>query len=287
MELNIQNETSELEVVMLGIGQDRGKPRILNPMSRKHFNNNTFPTDDDIIRELNTFKQVLLAAGVEVLHPTNLLDVEQIFTRDIGFVIGKKFFISNMKKASRKDEQPGMQFLLDQINTEDVIKVEDPAIIEGGDVIVWNDYVFVGISDRTNYEGYEILKSKLPDKKVVAFELVVSDDPDTNILHLDCTFQPIGKDEAIFYEEGFVEEPKILKEIFPEDKLIRVNQEQKVRMFPNVFSIAPNKIVVERGFVELKEELESRNYKVFEVDFKETSKLSGLLRCSTLPLRRK
>jgi N-dimethylarginine dimethylaminohydrolase len=45
--------------------------------------------------------------------------------------------------------------------------------------------------------------------------------------------------------------------------------------------------VVEQGFGRLKSGLIERGYEVFEVDYSETSKLGGLLRCSTLPLKRK
>ena len=58
-------------------------------------------------------------------------------------------------------------------------------------------------------------------------------------------------------------------------------------MFPNIFSISPSKIVLEQGFERLKAGLTKRGYEVFEVRYSETSKLSGLLRCSTLPLKRK
>ena len=59
MELFVTNETSELESVILGIGIDRGKPRGINPMMRKHLSNNTFPTEDNICAEIKTFEDVL------------------------------------------------------------------------------------------------------------------------------------------------------------------------------------------------------------------------------------
>ena len=119
-----------------------------------------------------------------------------------------------------------------------------------------------------------------------AIPLVVSDDPAEHVLHLDCTFQPVGKDQAIIYHDGFAQKPEALYDLFPSDKLIAVNQEEKEHMFPNVFSIGPDKVVVEKTFIRLKEELHKKGFQTFDVEYKETSKLSGLLRCSTLPLRR-
>jgi len=115
---------------------------------------------------------------------------------------------------------------------------------------------------------------------------VDEENPDEHALHLDCIFQPIGKNEAIIYEGGFKQKPEAIWQIFTEDKLIKVTKEQKNQMFPNVFSISPTEVVIEKSFIALKAALEKRNYTVYEVEYSETAKFNGLLRCSTLPLIR-
>ncbi len=288
MKLHVTNETAALETVVLGIGTDIGEPIGMNPMMRRHIKNGTYPTEDTIKREISTFETVLEANQVEVLRPENIEGLDQIFTRDIGFVIDDSFLIANMEKATRKLEIKGIQHILSEIEQDKIIRIPDEITIEGGDILVHNDYIFVGLGARTNRASLDFLKTKFPHKTVFGFDLRVDEDnADTNILHLDCTFQPIGLDEAIMYEEGFLKRPDVLFDLFPSEKRIRVNQEQKNRMFPNIFSISPTKIVLERNFKELKAELERRGYQTFDVDYKETSKTSGLLRCSTLPLRRK
>ncbi len=288
MKLYINNETSELECVVLGIGTNRGKPRSINPMIRKHLAEGTFPTEEDICAEIQTFENVLKQNGVEVLRPIDLQGKEQIFTRDIGFVIEDKFFVSNMKHAVRSEEQEGIQYILDKIEDTQIINIPKEILVEGGDVLVWNDHIFIGISDRTTANSVDFIQSIFPKKTVLGFEITVDQNsPDKNILHLDCTFQPIGTDEAIIYHNGFVKPPKVLLEMFPKEKLIEVDLDEKNQMFPNIFSISPKKIAVEKHFTRLITELKNRGYEVFEVDYRETSKLSGLLRCSTLPLRRK
>lgn len=288
MEFYVANETAPLESVVLGIGTNRGKPRSINPTMRMHLKNNTAPTEEDICQEISTFEQALVKHGVDVFRPQDISDVEQIFSRDIGFVIEDYFFIANMKHEVREAEFAGIANMIGESNSDKVIQIPEGAVVEGGDVILHNDYVFVGISDRTNEQGLAFLKDFFPKKHVIGFPLVVDqNNSERNILHLDCTFQPIGTDQAIIFLDGFVNQPKVLLEIFPEEKRIEVSQEEKSSMFPNVFSISPTKIVVERQFQRLKNELKDRGFEVIEVDYSETSKLSGLLRCSTLPLRRK
>lgn len=287
MKLSVRNETGRLEAVVLGIGIDQGPHIGINPMMRKHIAENTYPTEEDNCREIKTFEKVLIENGVEVFRPENVPGVEQIFTRDIGFVIDNKFCVSNMKHAIRSKELSGINYLLEKMNIEDIVHFPEGATIEGGDVLLLGDHILVGIGERTNQQGVDCLQSFFPNKQITGLALQVDeDDPDGHILHLDCTFQPIGEHEAIIYEDGFVKPPEIIYDLFTDDQLIKVNLAQKNAMFPNVFSIDTDKVVIEKGFVELKKELLKRNYQVFEVDYSETSKLSGLLRCSTLPLRR-
>ena len=104
MEIFVTNETSELESVILGIGIDRGAPTGINPMSRKHLSNKTFPTEQNICHEVNKFENILIQNGVQIHRPSNLPETEQIFTRDIGFVIDNYFFISNMHHSTRSTE---------------------------------------------------------------------------------------------------------------------------------------------------------------------------------------
>lgn len=286
MKVYIPNETAPLETVILGIAQDMGAPLDINPVSKSHIEKGTYPVEKDIIVELEGFAKVLKDAGIEVLRPKNLKGVEQIFTRDIGFVIEDKFVVANMKEPVRQQEFPGIAHLIEELRAEDILKLPAGALVEGGDVLVHNEHIFVGISRRTNMGGYEFLKQQFSNKSVHALPLVVNDNPETNILHLDCAFQPIGDKFAILYEEGFKSKPEILYTIFGEENFIRVSLAEKQQMFPNVFSVAPNCIIVEQGFIRLKEELIKRGIESIDVKFSETSKLSGLLRCSTLPLKR-
>ncbi|MFY0592287.1 dimethylarginine dimethylaminohydrolase family protein [Roseivirga sp.] len=286
MKLNITNETNPLGTVILGIADDMGPELDINPVSKFHIENGTYPTEPAIKAELLTVEKALIAEGIQVYRPENLPGTEQIFTRDIGFVIDDKFVVANMKEPVRQKEFQGIEHILKTVNPDCILKLPSNVSIEGGDVVLHNDYVFVGISNRTNMEGFEFLKSAFPHKKVHPFKLVVTDDPKTNILHLDCAFQPVGTNSAIIYAEGFIQRPDILYDLFGTSGLIHVNQEEKQRMFPNIFSIAPNLVLIEENFYELIDPLEKRGIKTIKVKYLETSKLSGLLRCSTLPLFR-
>ena len=304
MKLQIRNETSKLKTVILGRGDSLGDPTSNNPMEVFHKKHNTYPKEIDITREIVSFEKILKSCSVEIYIPSFKRDLDQIFTRDIGFVIEDTFFISNMGAKSRQLEIKGIDYILDKMNSDKIVHFPSDVVIEGGNIILWNKYIFVGLGRRTNRKGVLFLKEELRrrgiEKEILSFELsdyqgevnektddaILEKAIDNYALHLDCIFQPIGKDEAILYEKGFKKKPKELLELFPEERLIEINKEEKNAMVSNIFSISPSEVIIENRFVRLKKELERRGYTIYEVDYKETSKLCGLLRCSTLPLFR-
>ena len=57
-------------------------------------------------------------------------------------------------------------------------------------------------------------------------------------------------------------------------------------MNSNIFSISEDVIISETGFSRLNNQLRKRGFFVEEVPYSEIGKMSGLFRCSTLPLLR-
>jgi len=303
MELNVNNETKQLRAVLLGIADSFGDtPNLVDcydPKSREHVLNGTFPQAYDIINELKEFEEVLEKYSVDIFRPENIEDLNQIFSRDIAFVISDKIILSNVI-ADRKKEILAIDNLLTLVDKENIIKLDKHSRIEGGDVILYNSMIFIGYSEqedfmkfkvsRTNKNGVESIKCLFPEKKIKSFELVKSDDNAIeNALHLDCCFQPIGKNQAIIYEGGFKNKNdiKYLNELFGSENLIKIDSQEMYEMNSNIFSISENVIVSERSFLRLNKILRNRGFTVEEISYSEISKMEGLLRCSTMPLIRK
>ena len=301
--LNIQNETAQLEAVVLGIANSFGGTPSLeacyDPKSKEHVKAGTFPTEDSIITEMKAVCNVLEKHGVKVYRPKEIEGLNQIFARDIAFVIDDKMVLPNIID-DRADELKAIQAVIDEIETHQLIKMPQEARAEGGDVMIWNEYLFIGYSEeedfekyqvaRTNKEGVAFLQTSFPNRKVKAFELKKSDiNARENALHLDCCFQPIGNKQAILFEDGFKnsEDVAFLVDYFGEENIIRITREEMYEMNSNVFSISPKVIISEKGFVRLNSELRNRGFQVEEVPYAEIAKMEGLLRCSTMPLRRK
>jgi len=302
IEVSVFDETSSLKAVVLGTAKCSGPTPSLDeaydPKSKEHILNGTYPKEEDLIEEIDQFAGVLEKYGVEVYRPEVLYNTNQIFSRDIGFVIEDKFITPKILKE-RKKEKEGIQHIVDQIKPENVIAADGAVRIEGGDVMPWKESIFVGYSEeedfnkykvsRTNRAGVEFLKKHFPHKTVKSFELVKSDDvAKDNALHLDCCFQPIGKDQAIIFRGGFKnqEDYDYLINYFGRQNVIDITREEMYNMNSNVFSISPSVVVSEQGFTRLNHIMRERGFTVEEIKYSETAKMEGLLRCSTMPLIR-
>jgi N-dimethylarginine dimethylaminohydrolase len=303
LKININNETSELVSVILGSAISNGPtPNIedcYDPKSIEHILNGTYPIEKDMINELNSFENILVKYGVKVYRPDQINNYNQIFARDISFVIEDKIVLSNMID-NRSSELSAINYILNEISSKNIIKLSSDSHVEGGDVILHNDYVFIGIysgedypnyiTARTNFNAVNEIKTHFPNKIIKTFELRKSNSsPMDNALHLDCCFQPIGKDKAIIYPGGFLikDEYDWLINFFGKENIFETTKEEMYNMNCNVFSISENVIVSENNFIRLNEWLISKEFTVEKINYSEIAKQEGLLRCSTMPLIRK
>ncbi|NDV43667.1 dimethylarginine dimethylaminohydrolase family protein [Flagellimonas sediminis] len=302
IQLNIKDETSPLKAVILGTAKSSGPvpnaEEAYDPKSLEHILAGTYPKEEDMVKEMDAFAQVFHKYDVQVFRPEVLKDCNQIFARDIAFVIEDKLFHANIL-PDREREFEAIHEVLDRIDPNKIIRPPEEVHIEGGDVMPWNDHIFIGtytapdyknyITARTNREAVEYIRDMFPDKTVKSFELRKSNtDPKENALHLDCCFQPVGKDKAILHKNGFLveEEYEYLVDYFGPDNIFEIDKEEMYQMFSNVFSISPEVVVSERNFTRLNHWLRDQGFTVEEIPYAEIAKQEGLLRCSTMPLIR-
>ncbi|APY09029.1 amidinotransferase [Winogradskyella sp. J14-2] len=302
MKLNIPNETSRLRAVILGTAESNGPvPSIedaYDPKSLEHIKAGTYPTEKDMVKEMEAVAKVFEKYDVKVYRPKIIKDCNQIFTRDIGFVIDDVFVKANIL-PDREEELDAIQYIIDQIDPQKVMRPPVEAHIEGGDVIVWNDHIFIGtyrgddyadyIVARTNKAGVDYITKEFPQKTVKSFNLRKSQtNAMENALHLDCCFQPIGKDKAILHKNGFLKDREYqwLVDFFGKENIFEITKEEMYNMNSNVFSISEDVIISERNFTRLNTWLRENGFTVEEVPYAEIAKQEGLLRCSTLPLIR-
>ncbi len=303
MNLNVVNETSTLKAVVLGQPESMGDAPVIDKTfdakSYESVLNGVYPTQEAVCREMSAFEKVLLKYDVQVFRPSALENCNQVFARDVAFVIGDKIINCNII-PDREDEKEAYEVIYDRIAYNKIFNLPEKAHVEGGDVVLTNDTVFVGLytrpdysqlkTARTNLYAFHFLQEIIPDKTIIPIELKKHDtDPRQCILHLDCTFMPVGNGKAILYKDGFynAKDYYMLIELFGRDNVFEISCEEMYAMNTNIFSISPNVVVSEERFTRLNEHMENNwGLKVEKVPYFEISKMGGLLHCSTLPLVR-
>ena len=93
-----------------------------------------------VSKEMTDFLEVLNKYNVKVLRPENILNLNQVFARDLGFVIEDTFLVSNIIE-NRFEEIPAIEHIINQISADKVLNIDSNSKIEGGDVAIFKNHV--------------------------------------------------------------------------------------------------------------------------------------------------
>ena len=301
IEVKVDNEYSALKSVILGLAEDMGDPPkvfdVYDPRSLYHIKNNSYPSEVDVKKDIESFYKILIKHNVDVLRPDNIKNCNQVFARDLGFTISNIFFQSNIV-PNREEELVGVSGIINNLDAG-VVKLPDYMHIEGGDVVIHNDKLFIGtysgedyselITARTNQESISYLEKMIPSKEIMSINIKKSNtDVFENVLHLDCCFQPIGKRKAIICPDSFVNKSDVeyLISYFGKKNTYLAYGQEAYMLISNLLVISPEVIVSDKRFSKMNTWLERNDFLVEKISYKNVSKMSGLFRCSTLPLLR-
>lgn len=222
------------------------------------------------------FEKQLKEHGVEVITlPTSKKYPEQVFTRDIGFTIGNEVFIAELAADIRKGEEVTLK---EWLTAEAIPYQSSTDRIEGGDIIVDRDTVYIGISSRTSIEAVRALAEKIPHHKVKQIPF------DGRYLHLDCVFNILSPDKALIFPAAF--DQQTLDELAISYELIEVAADEQFSLGTNVLSIGNYKVFSLPQNAQVNADLRANGFEVIEVEFSEIIKSGGSFRCCSMPVER-
>ena len=274
-QIHCQSEYETLQKVVLCEPQYMEIKEVINDVQKEYINDNI---DRSLaVSQHQIFEQTLRNADVEVIKLRPSKDhPEQVFTRDIGFTLGNRIFVSEMANPIRQGEE---KVLTNWMNEHDIsYKKLSTHPIEGGDVIVDGNRVFIGISHRTSRNAVTALQRELPDFEIIPIPF------NPKYLHLDCVFNILSSKDALIYPDAL--DPKTVDRLSSMYHLIEVNESEQFSMGTNVLSIGHNRVLSLPINHDVNHQLRQHGYQVLEVDFSEIIKSGGSFRCCSMPILR-
>lgn len=238
----------------------------------EHFNKINY---EMLYYEYNNFINSLIEEGIklEFIDISNF--THQVFTKDIGFVINKLFFICNMKEKCRSGEVKPLKEMLKKSNI-DYYEIKNN--IEGGDINLHGDEIFVGISSRTTIEAADELQHVLNDRKINI--RVVPIYFDNTKLHLDCVFNTLDKDSCIVSPYVYnIDDIKLYI-----SNIYEITKEDADKLGTNFIYLGNKKVFISN--VKVLKFLEKEGYDAKFIKYDEIMKAGGSLSCSTLEIIR-
>ena len=300
MDICIENEYDRLTDVVVG-NSFNFKTQInfrdlYDPISLFHYLKGSFPNKFKLQNQISVFKKILKKYNVKI-HDLDVINTNQIFVRDLGFIIEDKFFISSIL-PDREIEIEGLKNILKKIKS--VVKLPKNAHVEGGDVVLDDGHIFIGyygqndyknqITARTNKKAIKLIRKHFPDKKMVPLEIIKSPHlPTSNALHLDCCFQPLSNNKAVICKEAFKNpiELNYLISLYGNENMFEITLKEMSKLYSNFLSINKETVISDKRFKRLNNWFSDVGMKVEKANYSEIAKLGGLFRCSTLPIIRK
>ena len=232
-----------------------------------------------MVQQHRRLVDILREEGIEVeLLPLVPSLPFQHATRDVGVVIGDTIVLSNLKERTRRLEAQVAEPVLQQYKLR--ILVPERGFVEGGDVIVDGDRLWVGLGARTNAWGAEFLHRTFgQDYDVIPLHF------DPHYTHLDTVFGALSRDHAILYEPAF--EPSSLQHIqkaYP--SIISLTDKEQQNAGANVLCLSPDKVISIAENPSVNEQLAQLGFEVVTISYSEVIKSGGSVRCDTLPVER-
>lgn len=200
---------------------------------------------------------------------------DSIFVQDTA-LIGKKSnkaVMCRFGESSRRGEEKSISKFLSKEGFE-VKQIKAPGTIEGGDILVTTNTIFIGISERTNEEGIDQLSRHFPSKEIIKV-------PVTKVFHLLSGVNYIGENTLAIcpdivdtsHFEGF----KLVK-------LPKSQQNTKYSHKPiNMLHLGDNKILLPDVYENTKQILQDNGYKVITLPISEFWKGDAGMTCPMLP----
>ncbi|UCC84638.1 MAG: N(G),N(G)-dimethylarginine dimethylaminohydrolase [Gemmatimonadota bacterium] len=188
------------------------------------------------------------------------------FVEDTALVLGDRVIITAPGAEARRGETGAIEQALENYMT--LYHIQSPATLDGGDILLIDEHVYVGLSSRTSSLAAEQLRQILADTRYDVTPVAVD-----GILHLKSACTYLG-DDVIVYLPGHLDD-----DFFARYERITVPRNEAHAA--NCLSINGT-VLVPAGAPETRAHIENAGFDTLEIDISESHKVGGGLTCSCI-----
>lgn len=228
------------------------------------------PIDLDTARaQHDEYIQVLKRLGCKVIElPAQANLPDSVFVEDTAIVLTEVAVITRPGADSRKPETESIAQALTPLKK--LVFLQEPASLDGGDVLVLGKKIYVGLSTRSNQEAVGQLNRLLNEYGYSATGIAMHD-----CLHLKTAVTQVDND-ALLINKNWVDTHH-----FNGFRLIEVDPDEPFAA--NCLPVGES-IVFPTAFPRTRAKLEAAGYQVTAVDVSELAKAEGAVTCCSLIL---
>jgi dimethylargininase len=212
----------------------------------------------------------LASLGLDVVRlPGDPALPDCCFVEDTAVVVDEVAVVASMGAPSRRGEVAAVAGAL--ARDREIVRIEPPALIDGGDVLVVGHRVFVGQSGRTDAAGARALAAALDP---FGYEVIPVAVP--GCLHLKSAVTALDAETLLVNAEWI--------DLAPLSPYELVHVDPAEPWAANVLAVG-GRVLLHRGFPRTQERLHALGYDLFPVDVSEFLKAEAGVTCKSIVYR--
>lgn len=213
------------------------------------------------------YVNVLRSLGLLVLELDALPGYpDAYFVEDVAVVTPKVAVISRPGAPSRRGEEAAMELVLAKYRP--IARIKPPGTLDGGDVLIVDKQVFVGLSERTNEAGAEQLAQIL-----AKYGYACTAVPLAAGLHFKSSVNHVGG-QTLLVTADFAGQPEL-------DGYGQIVVPEGEEAAANVLWVN-GRLLIPMGYRQTRQKLLDWGANILELDVSEAAKMDGGLTCMSL-----
>lgn len=218
-------------------------------------------------RQHHVYEQTLVSLGCQLVRLPELPELpDSVFVEDTAVVLPELALITRPGADSRRPEADSTADALHPYRN--LLFIDAPATVDGGDVLVAGKQIFVGLSSRTNPAALEQMQHLLGNHGYQITAIEVKD-----CLHLKSAVTVVAPD-TLLINPAWVD-----RSHFKDFEALEIDPSE-----PYAANGLPinGTVIFPRAFPETRARLEARGIKTASVDVSELAKAEGAVTCCSL-----